>query len=692
MSKFDSKTNSILLRNGYIYVDNTSRVINKNAMQAIATIISNISYYGYSLSSEAYKALITLSDKELEQWWSNIEPIFKDITGDNRNIGDFVVYKNFPAEVLNKSEAQYWFSQILMYWGVPNELFTEEVQERKDISDKEKKSLNFFNLKLENSKTLENIYSSLLKSPVAWKNSEADDVIHLSSILSTDISKIPFKENLVSLATIAIKNNIPIKINTATDVLRIGAALSNADFSLKTKVKFASFSKKTRRYLLKNLNSCNNIKEDIARRKNVWKKFLHQLHAGDYKNKYSKVLKVQDELYNDELTSFSSDVERFIKIKDASALSLLETRPGEFSRRIVHMVDVFGEDAVASFKNIIPKLSVQKIVSLRNHIDNANIRKHRVFPPKGNWKKLQIGEARAIDTKLAYDLFDALGNELKVRVPKIKFLDPNIAKVTLPNNGSDEGKYNRGTIFRIPKDIKFIRTASYWENKSYCNSWFDNGWNFFSKKWNSLGACCWNKPVFGDRGAIFSGDPTNSKEMNGKAAQMIDLYPERLRKSGVRYAVWNVLCYSKITFSKATDVFAALQWGVEPQSGKLFEPSRCQLSFKLEGDYYTKYICMIDLEKNEMMYIDANLKSDITSSASNGEVLEKTMPAFIEYIKSLPSVYDLFKESVDSENGEGYVVYTDKDILFNDKQKAYVFQQIADNNIDPINLNAILNS
>ena len=245
--------------------------------------------------------------------------------------------------------------------------------------------------------------------------------------------------------------------------------------------------------------------------------------------------------------------------------------------------------------------------------------------------------------------------------------------MTLPSNDGEASPYNRGTVFPIPDEVDFIRTASYWQNTKGGVTWFDNGWNFFDKDWKDLGACCWSAVHFpGDgyprlsnkklegAGAIFSGDPINTAEMKGRAAQLIDLYPSKLVAQGVRYAVWNILCYSRISFSQADDVFAALMWGKDPESGKLFEPSRCQLAFPLKGDSMTKYVCVIDLVTRELIYIDANLHGQVQTAASNGKSLEANMPAFMEYIASLPTVHDLFRESV-SKKAEMQVLYSDKD-------------------------------
>lgn len=678
---------NVLLRHNYVPLHTGN---GKADVSSLATVMMNLSYYGYALSAEAYQTLATLTNPELASWWGEIEAELKKITGEDRKIGDFVVYKNFPAEVLEKSEAEYWFAQLLMYWGCPNEFFTQDVKPREKMDEQPRLTV----LKLAKKDTPANILNSYLSSPARWKDEEFADVSFLSEKLPVNFGLLTFKENLVRLASHFMVNGRQANmVMTATDVLRLAAGLSDGDVSLREKTKFISFKKPWRKCLLLVLESCRNLAEDVARRPEVWKRLLHQLHPGDYKRQCPNVCKVMNDLYNDQLTTFNSEIEKLLLNKDSKVLGLLSERPGEFRRRLVHTLDLFGDKTLEAFTKqaVLDKLSTYQVVSLRSHFDTLNKRSHRTFPPKGNWNKLQLGEPRYVYGKHAKAISDCLGKVLSDRMPKIKVLDKATQMIKLPNNG-EVSPYARGTVFPVPSEVEFIRTASFWKKKANeGNIWFDNGWNFFDSNWKSLGACCWNAVKFRNDAAVFSGDPTNSKEMKGRAAQLIDLYPSKLRNEGVRYAVWNILCFSHIEFADADDVFAALQWGKDPQKGNLFEPSRCQLSFQLSGKQLTKYICLLDLEKNEMTYLDANLKGQVSSANSNGNVLEKSMPAFMEYINSLPSVYDLFRESVDkNSSSELHVLYSDKDVELNGVQ-AYVFRHENENNkFKAMNLNDFL--
>lgn len=700
---------SIFIRHNHIHIPNGQNTLSQ---ELVATIMMNLSYYGYALNVDAWQALSSLSHDDLVRWWKEVEPEFKSLTGDDRNIGDFVVYKNFPQEVLSKTEGEYWFNQLLIYWGLPASFLTEEVKPREKMSEQPKLKV----LQKAKKETLQNIFNSYLASPARWKEEEFVNVLWLADRFPIDTGKLVFKENLVRLAVHMAEGGIKIKLNSATDVLRLAVGMSDGDVSLKQKTKFKSLKKNVRRWLLSAMEDCGNLSEDIARRPEMWKRLFGNLHPGEFRTKYPKVCKELDNLYHDQLSTFNSQIEKFLKLKDDSVLELLSQRPGEFRRRLVHSLDLFGDKAVQAFTNekVLEKLTTFQLVGIRRYLETVNQRQTRAIPPKGNWGMLKIQPSRHTKDEFVGNISAAISNVIAKRIPKVSALDDRCSMVKLPNNGQ-VGPYSRGTTFPIPNDVKFIRTASYWKKDGKFNTWFDNGWNFFDSNWNSVGACCWNAGRFSKYekapsgmtslyhkhlrqaswgneivGAVFSGDPVNSKEMKGRAAQMIDLYPQELKKLGVRYAVWNILCYSRITFAQAEDVFAALQWGNDPNTGKLFEPSRCQLAFPLKDNNFTKYICVLDLETMEMVYIDANLKASVTSAAGNASKLQETMPAYMEYIRSLPSVYDLFRDVVDESSSGPKVLYSDADVELKDV-KAYVFKpENKENKFKPIDLNSLL--
>jgi len=338
---------------------------------------------------------------------------------------------------------------------------------------------------------------------------------------------------------------------------------------------------------------------------------------------------------------------------------------------------------------VLGKLSITQLVKLASYFGTINYRKTLMYAPKGNWSRVQIVPNEKIkidpvDLHALHDLISTeLSNRLNIMYPEGVDLDPRLVGVKLQTNDQKLAEYGRGTEFDIPENITFIRSASYWEEtRSYGNTWFDNGWNFFDENWNNRGVCAWTDVALG-KGAIFSGDPTNSKDMKGRGCQMIDLYIDKLVAMGIRYAVWNVLCYSGIPFDEAGDVLATLQMGETALTGKLSEPGRAQMVFPLKGKAKTKYVAYIDLVKRKLVYMDADFRGSTHSANMNGAALSVTMPAYCEYLNSLPSVADIF---INARIGTTPILYSDEDTSITEG-KAYVFKPLnPDNKFQKISL------
>jgi predicted heme/steroid binding protein len=637
----------------------------------VATVLSNLSYYGYVPSLDVVANLKSSDSSAIKEFWKTVEPSLKEITGDNKNMGDFVVYKNFPKEVLEKSQAEYWLAQVLMYWGFKNELFTQPVESRSQML--ELKSLKVLSLADDNS--LGEIYTNLIKSPARWTESQKEYAQALMSelkISSIDLDVSQFKENTIALASKAITQGLEIKVSTATDVLRLASAMSDGDVSLRTNVKFRNFKRPERKMLLSLLDNSTNLMADVGVRPEVFKRLFKALHPGDYK--FQNVIAVYDNLYKDNYTTLNSEIDAKIANKDISVLNIFKSRPGEYVRKLHHLYSVFKEDAVDSFIDVVPQLKTIQLVKLSKYIETINDRKELIFAPGGNWTKAQFEKnekepfSQGSKDKLLSSISDELSNRLTKQFPQGVSLGEGLDKIKLQTNDQELATYGRGTEFPIPENMNFIRTASYWACKTAGSNWFDNGWNFFDKDWKDLDTCCWNTAEALNKGAIFSGDPTNAKDMEGRACQMIDLNIDALVKSGARYAVWNILSFSHVAFKDA-DVMGTLQWGEDAQSGKLYEPSRAQMVFPVQGDNYTKYVAYVDLVERSLVYMDANLYGNVSSAQDNASKLSEKMPAFVEYLDSLPSVQDLFKHA---PKGITPILYTDKDVKV--EEQAYVFK------------------
>lgn len=655
--------------------------ISARKKQLMGTLLNNFLYFGFVPSEEAYAAISLLPEAELMAWWEELEPALKELKGDDKDIGDYVVYQNFPAEVLAMSDAEYWIKQILIYWGVDQNSLQAEKASRPAMF--EEVDLQVLHRAREGA--MENIFETLLSKPAAWTDQDQKVVKWFIGEGFAVETEIPFKENLVWTAILCMETGVQLRLGTTTDVLRLAAGLSDGDISLNTPTKF-KLRRPQRRFLLESIENLSDLEEGVMRHFEVWKRLFHQLHVGEYQDRYPKAFAVANAIRNGKkFITFNARVEALIEMEDPEVLDLLATRPGEFARRIVHVSRVFGDPAIKKFLPVLDGMATIKLLKLKRFLATLNQRRYRIFTPKGSWKKAQVVESKsrigkahrehvllAIDQLIANRVSDKFGYTFKV--------DPQLSWVKLPTNDAEAvTRFSKGTVLTIPDNIRFIRTATYWqEKKQVC--WMDNGWNFFYKDWQPAGTCCWDHPGEMKKAAVFSGDPVNAYDGDGKAAQMIDLNFEELRAAKVRYAVWNILSYSRIAFDDVGEVRGLMMMGEKPEKGKLLEPSRVTFSIPVTGAGLTKYICYVDLVTRKMVICDAGLSANVSSAAGNIEKLSETMPAFVEYLNSLPSMMDIFELFPSSDDPAATkILYSDEEVSIQD-EKAFVFVPKNDQN------------
>lgn len=691
--------NILLVQNGFLAMPNltvdSSEKLTDVRTESVGTILSNMAYYGYVPSAIATTSLLNLSDAGLYEFWEQIQPALAYASGEDRNIGDFVVYKNFPKEVLDMSESQYWIQQIFMYWGLPSAIFAQEVEEREPLTDK----LELKVLDLVYPDTLEDIYARLKQVSVKWTDFQAAQAAYLTELfadLPLNMDDFTFKANGVDLISDNIKAVIDggrtVSFSTATDVLRLAAALSGGDVTLRVNTKFRKFSRPERRFLVSLLNGASNLEADFGIRPEPWKRLISNLHPAEFR--YERVTFAINALYNKEIKTISSSIEDMFASKDPAVLSVLQSQPGQFLRRLHQAYAAFGFAAVEAFTAITDDLTVAQLLKLDGYLKTVNDRKVLMPTPKGLWRKVQMvpNSKKKIEeadlNHLRQHISQAIGARLNALHPNGFNVAADAGKAKLQGSGQELAPYGRGTVFDIPENMTFIRTASYWKAEEDRPVWFDVGCNFFDNDWKPVGTICWDTTHTMGKGAVFSGDPMNVTEEEGRACQIIDLNIDQLRADRARYVVWNILCYSRIPFSTADEVMATLQWGENPHAGQLYEPARAQAVFPITGDDMTKFVFYIDLQERKLVFMDAALPGSVHSARHNEDTLAELMPAFIEYLDAQPSVSDLFSHALP---GTTPVVFNDADVEIDGP--AYVFERKnAANKVEAINMEEILNA
>jgi hypothetical protein len=692
--------NTALIRAGFLPVSNSNLTSTDDgaivAPVELGTILGNMAYYGFAPSSEALTTLTRMPREALIALWEEIDPVFGYLTGDARKMNDEIIYQNFPREVLDMSEASYWVRQICMYVGIPKAFFTEEPKDRAPLSETTKlKILSSFDIN-----TAATLYQKLVSTPFTWSDAPFEDALILQAhlgVTEVDFAGFAAKANAAQLAAAMFedRDDVRISLTTPVDALRLISLLCGGDVRLSTPFKAKSLKRSLRRTLVRELDAMGSevLAEAFAQRRNLWKQVLMRLHPGDYQA--PDLNAAYDLLYRSQARGLEAQIAIGIADKNKAALGLAATRPGVFARRLRHLHSAFGREAFEAFVTVLPKLTVLQMARLERIFATLKTRSTRLYTPKGQFSKAKVVPAPQVNipNEDIAMLREALMAEITTRLdaahPEGFDVNPDVDTIKIAMNGQELSPYGRGTRFDIPHDVNFIRSMSYWETEdSYDNVWFDNGWNFFDAQWNSVGVLSWDNERFGSTGenaAIFSGDPVSSQS-EGKGAQAIDLYLDRLKEQGVRYAIWSTLCYSGIPFSKAGDVFACLQWGEDAQAGEVFDPSRAQMAFPLKSDALTNVTALVDLDTRELVYLDAALPLNTQSAGYNQERLSQYAPALMDVIDAQPSVSGILGLA---KSGITPVLRNDEDAAVTGT--AFVFERRnAESQIEPLDLDALL--
>jgi hypothetical protein len=755
--------NKLFVKNGFVLlpesvspVSSVESVLQVKELSSVATILSNMSSYGYAPSRDLFINLANMNMNDLSTMWAELEPVLKDITGSDHNISSYVLYKNFPKEVLEMSEAEYWIRQSFVYFGFPYSFVAQEEKSRVSVENEiPLKVLDVIHFS-EQEKFLKEITKELIKSKKRWTDKQVESAVYIAKKSDNKsifycLEDFGFKENGLSLMVLLFgkekeskdldkgnelnefknriapsqlemlmkvaqknrkkseNNNVPeeselsrFKIKDATDVLRLASGLSGSSIRISKKIKFKTFNRSERRALLLMLENSNNLKNDVSSRKESFKRLFLSLRPGDYKNKYPKCIEAYDKLYNNKLKSESSIVESKLIEKDTSVFSFFQSRPGTFVKSFHRLYDVFGEFAIFELIKVLDQLTTLQLIQFKKYLETINKREHLLFAPNGSWKKVQQAVNEKSEIKEKEKLEDKVNEEIRFRLelffPEGFNIDESMKDLKFQTNDQKLATYGRGTSFEIPENVSFLRTSSYWDID--IGSFLDNTWNFFDENWKSMGVCCWNNILFSisknksgegsdlslkenerevvKRAAIFSGDSVNHDD--GKAAQLIDLYLSELEAKDVRYAVWSTLSFSNIPFNDFKSAHAGMQMGENPESGKLFEASRVNFSFPLLENEKTKVIAYLDVKERKIIYCDVNKSLVIKSGDQNIEHLEKFMPAYAEYLETIPSYLDVFGLHK-NENGIP-MLFTDKDVDFSEEvPKAFVFKRENTENV-----------
>ncbi|HJZ55375.1 MAG TPA: TerD family protein [Gemmataceae bacterium] len=588
-------------------------------LNVLASLQKNLESLGFLLGEDVVEGLKTLSPLQVDAFYQRLVKDLRAMVGVHRKFEPF--YPNFPAQVMEMSEAALYFNAILYYWTLDRPGYEKE--EREPLQDKPKYRI----IRLGTREDFEGIFTLLAKSKSPYSPQDRDDVKWFVAQYRDGIKRllpdqIPCKENLAVIGAELIRNTADAGavlgdyVKTATDVLRLAVAMSGGDVSLTEPCKFGKFRRAERALLLGWVERAGSRTEDMLRWKGRWVRLGERLHPGEYAARLPQAAAAFDVLRNDRpFETFNGRVETALVRKDAAVvLEILDARPGELARRLDHLARTATDPAavVARFRARAGKVSTPVLLQVMTHFGRRDEAPGlRAFFPKGSVAKVYATTRPLppLPAGVAVELAAACEQALLDRFAKLPplgacYLDERLKSYLVPFSQRSASKSLRTLVrgSRLPlPDCTTLRFFVWWKNGrsrvdiDLSAAMYDGGYKYVST------LSYYNLKDFG---AHHSGDIVDAPK---GAAEFIDIDIAKCLERKVRYVVMCLNSFTEQPYCDLPECFAGWMARQHPNSGEVFEPKTVADKIDVASDTRMCLPAVFDLMSREVVWADIAL-------------------------------------------------------------------------------------
>jgi len=614
------------------------------------TLQANIMDLGYIMDEDLLKVISELPDRMLGDLSAVLVKTLKELKGDN--VVHKPMYPNFPRQVIEASDLELFLNAIVHYWSygywkpdyekLPREFAFENVKFRTLGIATEDEFASIFTKILASNDSV----SSIDKEIIEWFLQHYGNLVFPETI--------PFKENLCIIGAYMVENGIPINelVKNPNDVLRIATHMSGGDVSLADNTKFRNFKRPERRILVKGLESVVN-REDLVRHSGKWVKLAHSLHVGDYSKKVYDAIKPLRE--NESVETFNTKVERHLGAgHPVKATKLLVTRPGDFARRLDHLLRMAGTErnqiiVANKFISVADNVSTKVLLQLKGHFATRNnSTEKRVVFPKGNIQKAKlISGQSALPEKVVNSLVTGISKILTNRFSNLEdlgkvYIDPALQRCPIPfqQRSASDGTFSaaRGTRFPFgDEETNTVRLFLYWVGLD-----IDLSATLFNENFHVMDKIFYCNIRVPRSGLYHSGDITRAPH---GASEFIDIDIEKALNAGARYVAMNVMVFRGKTFAEHDTCFIGWMARSAPESNEIYDPKTVECKLDMNFDSTSAMPVIFDLTTREIIWTDMShadafgrLPNNVNSNAASVRDVAEAMLS----INNKVSLYDLF--------------------------------------------------
>lgn len=614
---------------------------------------------GYAMDRPLFEAIAGLDSEQIVALHSEVLPICA-----GQVLADRVwqpMYPDFPKQVLDADAEELYFNALNHYWSMG--LWSPDYQASPRMPHFE--ATEFRMLSAGDETDLFRVFTNLLASNASISDSDRTIVRWFVGTFGEDLQdhvpdEIPFKEQLGFFVSAALQaGHLELAssgLKTTTDVLRVYAGLSDADVSLAKPPKFRSLPRAQRRFLVAALEKVIRP-DDLGRYPEVWKRAFHALHVGEFRKVAPRTCKLATAVRSNNLPStFSSKVESAIAGRHADGVGeLLSSRPGEFARRIDHLLRVFpggrGDAIVDQFRNVAGEVDPRVLLQLRAHMKLRDQPvANRVVFPKGSTSKARVlrRELPALETRHVSGLEGSIATSLRDAFATRDtlgsvWIDPLLQRCPVPLSmrSASPGLVSCARGTRLPMtDKSTLRMFVWWIGQDV-----DLSCNLYSSDFKDLGHISYTQLKLSGINACHSGDITHAPGPDG-AAEFIDIDIDRARSVGVRYVSMSALDFTGVTFAKMTDCYVGWMMRDKPQQNAIFDPKTVEQRIDLRTPTRLAMPVVFDLVRQEAVWMD--LTGAVSSRhpnnvESNAATLVDLIRSGLSIVDARPTLHDLFE-------------------------------------------------
>ena len=634
--------NSIFLRRSMKVIISSEAVQDTSSTLNIAylgSFLKNLESLGYTLSVDAIKALSNVSVNTCSIVYNSIVNQLRTMTGANRSW--VPMYRNFPQQVMEVSDAELYVTAMMHYIG--------DLIGLRIMPDHEKKArfplIGNYNLKVINLGT-EVEFRSMMKNLMGAKTSisetDKEDITSVIKHFGNNVidmlpSEVTHKENLAYIASVLLAyTNLTSKItsmfNSVTDVLRLATAMSNGDVSLATNTKFRNFTRSERKAFMEMINSMNNVQEDMLRNKGRWIRLSERLHPSEDRYlKYGVAVTAFNALREgDKISTFGGVVETALVSKDIKvAVSKLKRRPGELARRLDHLLRISKTRTeqnmvVDAFISVTEKVATPVLLQVMSHFNHRNSDGLRVIFPKGNVANVMAleNDLPVISESICLQIVSACENAMRTRFSSLEpmgkvYIDSSMKGMIVPFSQRSASRtlrtIVRGSRIKLEEGKNTARFFLWWHDLDNGRVDVDLSAMMYNSDWNYVDHISYTNLHSQHDGVIacHSGDITSAPE---GACEFIDIDLDSVARNGGQYIVMNVISFTGQKFSEMPECFAGWMMRTAPQSGEIFDAKTLQNKIDLTSESRFSIPLVIDVVNREIIWGDLALNKDPRSS------------------------------------------------------------------------------